>query len=379
MAKENDIINTNTNDTETDSTSKLKILSKAIPLLLDWYESNHRDLPWRKDKNPYHVWLSEIMLQQTRVEAVKGYYARFLSTLPDIKALSEVDEEQLLKLWEGLGYYNRARNLKKAAMTIMEEFNGTFPSSYTDIRNLAGIGDYTAGAIGSICFELQTPAVDGNVLRIYTRLLEDASNIDKQQTKKAVANELEKVYVTGKCSLTTQALMELGACVCVPNGSPHCNECPWNHICLAKKHNTISNYPVREEKKKRKIVNKTVFVFSCDNKIAIHKRPSKGLLPNLWEFPNIDKSLTEQEAADFATSLLVSPEQLLMKTNYTHVFSHVEWHMTAYYFTCHDMVPESKILDEINPSIIWCTKNELESIYAIPSAFKPFLQNVLEE
>lgn len=345
-------------------------LEQAIDLLLKWYDKNKRDLPWRHDKNPYHVWLSEIMLQQTRVEAVKGYYARFLQKIPDIHTLSLVDDEQLMKLWEGLGYYNRARNLKKAAITIEEEYHGVFPNTYEEIRSLSGIGDYTAGAIGSICFELQTPAVDGNVLRVYSRLFEDASNIDKTQTKKAVCSVLKNVYHSGHCGKTTQALMELGATVCIPNGLPHCHECPWKNICQTHQHKTYSNYPVREEKKKRKVVKKTIFILHCDDKYAIHKRPAKGLLSGLWEYPNVDIELNDQEAASYVSDLGVSPEKICMKTTYTHIFSHVEWQMTAYYFTCHNTIEKTPSKE----TYVWCSKTELMSQYALPSAFKPFFE-----
>jgi len=199
---------------------------KIAEYLVEWYPEHARELPWRKDNNPYHVWLSEIMLQQTRVEAVKAYYKRFLSELPTIETLARVEEERLLKLREGLGYYNSARNLKKAAITIMEEYNGRFPDTYEEILQLSGIGEYTAGAIGSICYDLPTPAVDGNVLRVYTRVMEDDSNIDKQSTKAKIRRELETVYPKGQCGIFTQSLMELGATVCLPNGAPKCQECP---------------------------------------------------------------------------------------------------------------------------------------------------------
>ena len=197
------------------------IFSQLPGLLLPWYEKNRRELPWRQDKEPYHVWLSEIMLQQTRVEAVKGYYARFLEALPTATDLAEASEETLYKLWEGLGYYTRVRNLQKAARQIVELHNGRFPTSYDDIRALAGIGDYTAGAICSICFDLPTPAVDGNVLRVCTRLTLDPSPIDKPATKKALTEALAAVYPK-ESGTFTQALMELGATVCVPNGAPKC-------------------------------------------------------------------------------------------------------------------------------------------------------------
>lgn len=342
---------------------------KMVEYLLVWYPSHARDLPWRKDKNPYHVWLSEIMLQQTRVEAVKGYYKRFLEEIPSIQALADVEENRLLKLWEGLGYYNRARNLKKAAITIVEDRNGEFPDTYEGIVSLAGIGEYTAGAIGSICFDLPTPAVDGNVLRVYTRVMEDSSNIDKQSTKKKIREQLAEVYPKGQCGMLTQALMELGATVCLPNGTPKCEACPLGGICLSRKHNTWQQYPVRDEKKSRRLEDKTVFVLQCGDRIAVRKRGSKGLLSGMWEFPNVEGILVEQQAADVAAQWQTAPEQMKMNYNYTHVFSHVEWRMTGYYLACRRMCKQFQ----------WVTMEELEHEVAMPSAFRPFLDTLKEE
>lgn len=338
-------------------------------LLIDWFPSHARELPWRKDKEPYHVWLSEIMLQQTRVEAVKEYYRRFLEALPRIEDLAEVEEDRLLKLWEGLGYYNRARNLKKAAVVIIEERQGRFPDTYEEILALPGIGEYTAGAIGSICYELPTPAVDGNVLRVWSRLMEDGANIDKQATRRSIREELAQVYSKGCCGTLTQALMELGATVCIPNGEPHCGECPLQGICLAKAHASWQNYPVREAKKSRRIEDRTVFILRCGDRIAVRKRPKQGLLSGMWEFPNIEGHLTEQAAADTATQWQTAPEQMKMNYQYTHIFSHVEWRMTAYYLACKEM-PET---------FQWVTLQELEQGLALPSAFRPFAQLLQEK
>lgn len=337
---------------------------QLVEYLITWYPEHARNLPWRRDREPYHVWLSEIMLQQTRVEAVKDYYKRFLTELPNIRALAEVEEDRLLKLWEGLGYYNRARNLKKAAITIMESYGGTFPQTYEEIRGLSGIGDYTAGAIGSICFDLPTPAVDGNVLRVYTRVMEDSSNIDKQSTKNKIRQELSTIYPKGNCGTFTQSLMELGATVCLPNGAPKCQECPLSSICGANKNDAWQMYPVRDEKKSRKKEEKTVFILQCGDKVAVQKRKSKGLLAGLWEFPNVEGSLTEQQAADVATEWQTNPQAMQMNYNYTHIFSHVEWRMTAYYMAC----------QRLSGSFIWVNMEELETVVAIPSAFRPFLE-----
>lgn len=343
-----------------------QVLIAMFEALIPWYEAHKRELPWRQDKEPYHVWLSEIMLQQTRVEAVKEYYRRFLTTLPTIADLAEAPEEQILKLWEGLGYYNRVRNLQKAAQTICADYSGVFPSEYAQIRSLSGIGDYTAGAIASICFDAPTPAVDGNVLRVYSRLLADDANIDLQTTKKRITRKLQETYPRKNPGIATQALMELGATVCVPNGTPRCDVCPVAEICQARKQDTWRDLPVRSEKKKRKIVDKTVFVLLTEDTVALHKRSASGLLAGMWEFPNVDAKLDKQEAVTQVTGWQAEPVDLLMQTSYTHIFSHVEWHMTAYYIRCR----------KTNKKWKWVTKESLDETYALPSAFRPFREQI---
>lgn len=343
-----------------------QVLIAMFEALIPWYEAHKRELPWRQDKEPYHVWLSEIMLQQTRVEAVKEYYRRFLTTLPTIADLAEAPEEQILKLWEGLGYYNRVRNLQKAAQTICADYAGVFPSEYAQIRSLSGIGDYTAGAIASICFDAPTPAVDGNVLRVYSRLLADDANIDLQTTKKRIMRKLQETYPRKNPGIATQALMELGATVCVPNGAPRCDVCPVAEICQAREQDTWRNLPVRSEKKKRKIVDKTVFVLLTEDTVALHKRSASGLLAGMWEFPNVDAKLDKQEAVTQVTGWQAEPVDLLMQTSYTHIFSHVEWHMTAYYIRCR----------KTNKKWKWVTKESLDETYALPSAFRPFREQI---
>lgn len=343
-----------------------QVLIAMFEALIPWYEAHKRELPWRQDKEPYHVWLSEIMLQQTRVEAVKEYYRRFLTTLPTIADLAEAPEEQILKLWEGLGYYNRVRNLQKAAQTICADYAGVFPSEYAQIRSLSGIGDYTAGAIASICFAAPTPAVDGNVLRVYSRLLADDANIDLQTTKKRITRKLQETYPRKNPGIATQALMELGATVCVPNGAPRCDVCPVAEICQAREQDTWRNLPVRSEKKKRKIVDKTVFILLTEDTVALHKRSTSGLLAGMWEFPNVDAKLDKQAAVTQVTGWQAEPLDLLMQTSYTHIFSHVEWHMTAYYIRCR----------KTNKKWKWVTKESLDETYALPSAFRPFREQI---
>lgn len=332
--------------------------------LLEWYRNNHRDLKWRKTREPFYIWISEIMLQQTRVEAVKGYYDRFLAEIPDIRTLALVSEEKLLKLWEGLGYYNRARNLQKAAKVIVEEFDGHFPESYDEVIKLPGIGEYTAGAICSICFDLPTPAIDGNVLRVVMRLLNCYDNIDDLKIKRKVREMLLPLYENGNQGTLTQAFMELGALICVPNGAPKCMECPLRHLCEACKLDTYSLLPVRKEKKKRRIEEKTVFILHDGDKYGIRKRGSKGLLANLWEFYHTDTKLNASDAVKFISEEGFQPVRIEKEIPYTHIFSHVEWRMTAYYIECRHR----------SENLLWIDKKEFETTYALPTAFRVFVE-----
>lgn len=341
-----------------------KQLSNA---LLPWYKQNARALPWRQDTEPYHIWISEIMLQQTRVEAVRKYYLRFLEQIPDIRALAEVSESQLFKLWEGLGYYNRARNLQKAARMIETQYNGKFPNQYKDIRALPGIGPYTAGAIASICFNRPYAAVDGNVLRIITRMTENDAPIDNMQTKNEIAAQLEKVYPKDNCGQFTQALMELGATVCTPK-SPECTKCPANNFCRAYANGTVSEYPVRQPKKEKRLEDRTVFLLQCEDKYAIIKRTENGLLSGLWQLPNILGKLDVKQALYTAETLGVQPVELYKQMHRIHVFTHIKWQMTCYHILCAQ-----------EPSdFVWATAQEIQTTYALPTAFRMFLENLHE-
>ncbi len=337
-------------------------LFRQLPeVLLPWYDQSHRDLPWRKNRDPYHIWLSEIMLQQTRVEAVKGYYNRFLQEIPDISALASADDELLHKLWEGLGYYSRVRNLKKAAVTIMEQYNGQMPRDYKSVLGLSGIGEYTAGAICSIAFEQKTPAVDGNVLRVAARICDDDTPIDLPTVKVAVKNQLAEVY-PDRAGDFTQALMELGATVCGPNRKPVCDVCPCMEFCLGRQRGTAENLPVKLPKKQRKQEDKTVFILNCDGKYALQKRPDKGLLAGLWEFPNCSGMLGAEQALTYVQNLGVSPKELCRQLERTHIFTHVQWNMRGFYIDVKEM-PES---------LCWMTEEEIEERAALPTAFRQF-------
>lgn len=336
----------------------------ALPaLLLPWYRENARDLPWRRTKEPYRVWVSEIMLQQTRVEAVRGYYDRFLTAFPDIRSLAEADEEALFKLWEGLGYYSRVRNLQKAARTIMQEHGGVFPTDYKQVRALSGIGDYTAGAICSICFGQPRAAVDGNVLRIAARITADFSPIDLPETKKKVAAHLENVYPAGECDTFTQSLMELGACICTPR-NPKCGLCPVKGICFAEKAGTVDKLPVKLPKREKKQEQRTVFYLECNGTYAVCKRTEKGLLSGLWQLPNVSGALSPADALKVAEEFGLKPTELLKEVHKTHIFTHIIWDMVGYQISC----------SVKSNSFTWVTAEELHTTYALPTAFRIFLE-----
>lgn len=337
-------------------------IEKLPGALLPWYARCGRALPWREDPSPYHVWVSEIMLQQTRIEAVKPYYARFLQELPDIASLAAADSEHLQKLWEGLGYYSRVRNLHAAAQQIIEKYNGVFPEEYSDIRALRGIGEYTAGAIASICFNRPTPAVDGNVLRVLSRITGDPRPVTDEKTKAAVRAELAAVYPAGHCGAFTQALMELGETVCIPGGAPGCAGCPCRGFCASRDGGWL-NLPVKAEKKARREEQLTVFILHCGSFTAIRKRESTGLLAGLWEFPNVPGTLTEEDALQQVQRWGCKPEALEDKRRGKHVFTHVEWNMQCYTVCCREM-PEM---------FTWPDTDELTRSIALPTAFRKLL------
>lgn len=341
--------------------------------LVEWFRKNKRDLPWRERMDAYRVWISEIMLQQTRVEAVKPYYERFLKALPDVRALAGVPEDRLLKLWEGLGYYNRARNLKYAACQIVEEYGGKFPETYEEIRSLKGIGSYTAGAISSFVYNIPKPAVDGNVLRVVSRITADDSDIAKAGTKSKIEKEIEEVIPRDAAGDFNQSLIELGAVVCLPNGEPRCGSCPVSHLCLAHEQGRETEFPVKKKAKKRRIENRTVLLFRDAQKTAIRKRPAKGLLAGMYEFPNREGRITYDEVVGYGKSLGLTPVRIRKLGNAKHIFSHVEWHMTGYEILVDEL--EKSMADENKQkgNIIFAEIRQLQEEYPIPSAFEAYM------
>ena len=340
-----------------------QIIEQALPRIADWYALSRRVLPWREEPTPYRVWISEIMLQQTRIEAVIPYYHRFLAELPDVAALAAVEEDRLLKLWEGLGYYSRARNLKRAAEIVMRDHGGELPRTAAELRTLPGIGDYTAGAIASIACGEPEPAVDGNVLRVLSRLLENDGDILSPAVKKSVTSLLREHYPSGEAAaLTTEGLMELGETICIPNGAPKCELCPWRTLCRAHQNGTEENYPVKAPPKPRRVEERTVLLLRWGDRWAIRQREKKGLLAGLWEFPNELGAVTEEELrARFPQAERIAP-----CGSARHIFTHVEWHMEGWRLD----------LQKPLPGLTWETAAEIRARYSIPTALKAYLVQI---
>ncbi len=328
---------------------------EQLPIpLLRWYYENARVLPWRSDPTPYHVWVSEIMLQQTRVAAVLEYYRRFMEALPRVEDLAAVEEDRLMKLWQGLGYYNRARSLQKAARQIVCERDGRFPDTYGELLELAGVGEYTAGAVASIAFGVPVPAVDGNVLRVTARLTGDGGDITKPQTRARVRQALQAVMPRKAPGDFNQALMELGATVCLPNGAPACGRCPAREFCTALRQDRVGELPVKAPKAGRRIEERTVFLLFCRGRVALRRRESRGLLAGLWEYPN------ERSPAPCPVEVRALEDGPAGK----HIFTHIEWRMTS-------------LAGEVSgPALpggwVWAGREELQSRYAVPNAFRSF-------
>lgn len=348
--------------------SELYEVSALVEPLLHWYKDNRREMPWRKEASPYHVWVSEIMLQQTRIEAVIGYYDRFLRQLPDVAALAAAPEEQILKLWEGLGYYNRVRNMQKAARIVVECYDGRLPADYDLLLELPGIGSYTAGAIASIAYGIAVPAVDGNVLRVVMRFIGCRDDISRQAVKKKLERSLKQVMPLQNPGRFNEALMELGETICIPNGAPLCDKCPLAGQCVTEKENLFRELPVKAQKKGRRIEKRTVLFVECAGETAVRKRPASGLLAGLWEFPSLDGWLTKRAVKELLESYGIMPARIRSAGNYNHIFSHVEWHMRGY----HVILQKRDGIDGIFPGSIWAGEKELEEKYSIPAAFRGF-------
>lgn len=343
--------------------------------LLKWYDMNKRILPWREFPSPYRVWVSEIMLQQTRVEAVKPYFDRFMKALPDIGALAAAEEEELLKLWEGLGYYNRVRNLQKAACRIMQEYGGEMPGDYKALMDLPGIGSYTAGAIASIAFGQKRPAVDGNVLRVAARLRGDERLITDEKVKQAVWQDFMEIMPSDRPGDFNQAMMEIGACICIPNGAPLCGKCPIAEECMAHAMGREQNYPRKQRKKPRQVQEKTVLVLKEKNRVVICKRGNKGLLAGMYEPPSLEGFRTADEVVNYLAEQGFHTLHIQPLADAKHVFTHIEWHMKAYLIKMEEQNPgqsQNSQTAENSRDWLFVEAADTKKKYPIPSAFAAY-------
>lgn len=359
---------------------KKEELKKINEPLLEWFDKNARVLPWRERPEPYRVWVSEIMLQQTRVEAVKPFFARFMDALPDVAALAACPEERLLKLWEGLGYYNRVRNMQIAAQTVVSEYGGKLPADYGALLKLKGIGSYTAGAIASIAYGIPVPAVDGNVLRVISRVLASDADITKQSVKKEIEEMLHETMPKDRAGAYNQALMELGALVCVPNGMAKCERCPLADLCQARKRDIVMELPKKAPKKERRIENRTVLIIKDGDRVAIDRRPSKGLLAGLYELPNEADTLSQEEVLALLKERGLMPIRIKKLTQAKHIFSHVEWHMTGYAVLVEEPVRSESgtyVFKDANGRenrYLFVEPEKTQEQYPIPAAFAAYTE-----
>lgn len=381
----------------------IETLDEIAEPLLRWFHSEKRALPWREEPTPYRVWVSEIMLQQTRVEAVKPYFERFVAALPDVRALARADENTLMKLWEGLGYYSRARHLQSAARLICSDHGGEIPAHFDSLLALPGIGRYTAGAVASIAFGERRPAVDGNVLRVIMRLLACPADILKESTKRAVEEALI-ARLPEDAGNFNQALMELGALICLPRGAARCPFCPLERLCLAKEANLQAELPQKTPPKRRRTEKLTIFLLAKNDKIALEKRPAQGLLAGLWGFPAMEGHLKKKEAAEALQAIGLIPAKLHALPTAQHIFSHITWQMVGWRVelaeplseggasvptsapassesTTPNAQPKSLLLQEAaspydiqkkTPLLLWATAQEIADTYSVPAAYRSY-------
>lgn len=340
------------------------IIPPALPeKIIRWFQENKRELPWRRDRNPYPVWLSEIMLQQTRIQTVIPYYLRFIEAFPTVEALARAEDDRVLKLWEGLGYYSRARNLHRAAKEITDQHGGTFPKTYAELKKLPGIGDYTAAAVASICYDEPSPAVDGNVIRVLARVCAMSDeDIHSPQSRKQLTAMLKAVYPETHSGDFTQGLMELGEVICVPNGMPLCGDCPASSLCMAFQTGKTADIPVPKRKPERKKQDITVFILRDGDTLALNRR-GPGLLHGMWEFPNTEGHLSETAALLQTNRWGLTPKAVTQTLRKKHIFTHIEWDILVYHIET----------DHQNDSFQWVPQIVMQEQYSLPTAFKKCL------
>lgn len=341
--------------------------------LIAWYNNNRRTLPFREVPSAYHIWISEIMLQQTQMATVLPYYERFIQQLPTINALANCPDDILHKLWEGLGYYSRVRNMKKTAIIVMQQYNGIIPADYNTLLSLPGIGPYTAGAIASIAFNQPYVAVDGNVLRVFSRLLADNRNMKDPKVKKEMSQYVQQMQPVKQAGDFNQAVMELGALICTPT-SPKCFTCPLNTICMAFKQGTQTQFPVKEPKKAKPISEVAVFIIHTPQGTLLHKRDDTGLLAGLWEPLTIEteKKMTKKQAETFLSASFPNISLGEPLPNAKHIFTHRIWRLYGW-------EAQLKQIPNLSKGYIYTNSSQIKKKYSIPSAFKTYMPFLLQD
>ncbi len=337
--------------------------------LLNWFEKNKRDLPWRKTKDAYKIWVSEIMLQQTRVDTVIEYYNRFIERFPTVEDLAAAEEQEVLKYWQGLGYYSRVRNLHKGAKIIWEQYTGVFPDHIEQVRKIPGIGAYTAGAILSIAYNLPYPAVDGNVLRVFSRVFSIKEDIAQPQTVKLIEKMVKEYIPEGRASDFTESLMELGALICVPV-SPMCLACPLYHHCEARQTGIQDELPIKTKKVKSKQVHMIFCVIRYDDKILITKNPSNGLLGGMWGVPGkeVNAGGYEHTVESILSELHIQPEHIKKLGKARHVFTHMDWDMDIY-------MCKAANKGQINQEHRWVGRENIDD-YPLPKVYQKVWEKI---
>ena len=346
-----------------------QVLAQLPGPLLQWYRQNARQMPWRATRDAYSIWISEIMLQQTRVEAATPYYLRFLQAFPTVQALAAAPEEQVLKLWEGLGYYSRAKNLHRAAKMVAEQYGGNIPKTAQELLKLPGVGQYTAGAVASIAFHQAVAAVDGNVMRVLARLCAEEEEMHSEAARSTARVLIERYMPKDAPGDYNQALMELGATVCLPNGAPLCESCPGKELCHAAKEGDPQRFPVKPEKKQRRQEEYTALVVFCGERLALRQRPTQGLLAGMWEPVMLPGRCTLQEAQALVQSWGLCVDSVFPLADARHVFTHVEWQLHGVRIDAHG--------DCRQTGIVWADAHRRETL-PVPSAYRGILRQCAE-
>ncbi len=337
--------------------------------ILLWYHKNRRTMPWRENPVPYHIWLSEIMLQQTRVDTAMPYFHRFIEKYPDIQALAKSDEDELMKYWEGLGYYNRVRNLRTTALSLVENHEGKLPETYVELLKLKGIGEYTAGAIASEAFGEKVPAVDGNVFRVMSRLLGVREDIKEKSVMDFLKDTVKELLPEEETGNFNQALIEIGALICIPNGSPKCGLCPLREYCTAYEKDLQDEIPKKKKPKEKKIEERTVLILEYDGRYAIRKRPEGKLLGGLYEFPHEEGFYEKNEVEALLKEMNLHPMSIESMKDKKFLFTHIEWRLKAYHIK----------VEKPGDELLFESRESIREKYTLATAFRDYLDRLDED